>query len=54
MRSYFIASCGGVTVSVLKKYIEKQDSQVGKLRGIEPSTFSHTPLILSDRRDSTD
>ena len=24
--SYFIASCGGVTVSVLKKYIEKQDS----------------------------
>lgn len=24
--SYFIASCGGVTVSVLKRYIEKQDS----------------------------
>ena len=24
--SYFIASCGGVTVSVLKKYIEKQDT----------------------------
>jgi len=24
--SYFIASCGGVTVSVLKKYIEHQDS----------------------------
>lgn len=24
--SYFIASCGGVTVTVLKKYIEKQDS----------------------------
>ena len=23
--SYFIASCGGVTVSVLKKYIENQD-----------------------------
>ncbi|MDY6938616.1 MAG: IS200/IS605 family transposase [Cyanobacteriota bacterium] len=23
--SYFIASCGGVTVSVLKKYIESQD-----------------------------
>ncbi len=24
--SYFIASCGGVTISVLKKYIENQDS----------------------------
>jgi putative transposase len=24
--SYFIASCGGVTVSALKKYIETQDS----------------------------
>jgi putative transposase len=24
--SYFIASCGGVTVSVLKKYIENQDA----------------------------
>jgi putative transposase len=24
--SYFIASCGGVTVSVLRQYIEKQDS----------------------------
>jgi putative transposase len=24
--SYFIASCGGVTVSVLKRYIEQQDS----------------------------
>lgn len=24
--SYFIASCGGVTVSALKKYIESQDS----------------------------
>lgn len=24
--SYFIASCGGVTVSILKKYIEHQDS----------------------------
>jgi len=24
--SYFIASCGGVTVSTLKKYIESQDS----------------------------
>jgi putative transposase len=24
--SYFIASCGGVTVSVLRKYIEKQDA----------------------------
>ena len=24
--SYFIASCGGVTVSVLRKYIEHQDS----------------------------
>lgn len=24
--SYFIASCGGVTVTVLKRYIEKQDS----------------------------
>ncbi len=23
--SYFIASCGGVTISVLKKYIENQD-----------------------------
>ena len=24
--SYFIASCGGVTVSVLRKYIEQQDT----------------------------
>ncbi len=24
--SYFIASCGGVTISTLKKYIENQDS----------------------------
>ena len=24
--SYFIASCGGVTISVLKKYIEHQDT----------------------------
>lgn len=24
--SYFIASCGGVTVSILRKYIEKQDT----------------------------
>ena len=24
--SYFIASCGGVTISVLKKYIENQDA----------------------------
>ncbi|NJL21759.1 MAG: IS200/IS605 family transposase [Leptolyngbyaceae cyanobacterium SM1_3_5] len=24
--SYFIASCGGVTVSVLRKYIEEQDT----------------------------
>jgi putative transposase len=24
--SYFIASCGGVTISVLKQYIENQDS----------------------------
>lgn len=24
--SYFIASCGGVTVSVLRKYIENQDN----------------------------
>jgi len=26
--SYFIASCGGVTVSTLRKYIESQDSPV--------------------------
>jgi len=25
-KSYFIASCGGVTISVLKKYIENQDT----------------------------
>jgi putative transposase len=24
--SYFIASCGGVTIAVLKKYIEGQDT----------------------------
>jgi len=24
--SYFIASCGGVTVSILRKYIEQQDT----------------------------
>ncbi|MEG3881665.1 transposase [Microcoleus sp. herbarium7] len=24
--SYFIASCGGVTVSTLRKYIENQDA----------------------------
>ena len=26
--SYFVASCGGVTVSTLRKYIENQDSPV--------------------------
>jgi putative transposase len=26
--SYFIASCGGVTIEVLKKYIKQQDSPV--------------------------
>lgn len=25
-KSYFIASCGGVTISVLKKYVEGQDT----------------------------
>lgn len=25
-KSYFIASCGGVTVSVLKKYVQGQDT----------------------------
>ncbi|ERN41243.1 transposase, partial [Rubidibacter lacunae KORDI 51-2] len=24
--SYFVASCGGVTVSVLRRYIEQQDT----------------------------
>ncbi|MDJ0692714.1 MAG: transposase, partial [Xenococcaceae cyanobacterium MO_188.B32] len=24
--SYFVASCGGVTIDVLKKYIQAQDS----------------------------
>jgi len=36
------ASCGGVTVSVLKKYIEKQDSQLEN-RGIEPIVFLALP-----------
>ncbi|MGD1699718.1 IS200/IS605 family transposase [Dapis sp. BLCC M229] len=27
--SYFIASCGGVTISVLKKYIDSQDTPDG-------------------------
>ena len=31
--SYFIASCGGVTVSVLKKYIEQQDSSSSGIKG---------------------
>jgi putative transposase len=26
--SYFIASCGGVTISTLKKYIENQDKPI--------------------------
>ena len=26
--SYFLASCGGVTISVLKKYIENQDKPI--------------------------
>jgi len=25
-KSYFIASCGGVTISALRKYVEKQDT----------------------------
>lgn len=31
--SYFIASCGGVTVSVLKRYIEQQDSPGSTVSG---------------------
>jgi putative transposase len=25
-KSYFIASCGGVTISALRKYVEQQDT----------------------------
>jgi len=28
--SYFVASCGGVTVEQLKKYVEKQDTPKSK------------------------
>jgi putative transposase len=31
--SYFIASCGGVTVSTLKRYIENQDAPVAAPSG---------------------
>lgn len=40
--SYFIASCGGVTVTILKRYIEKQDSPDLGVSGRTPST----PLAL--------
>lgn len=36
--SYFIASCGGVTVSILKKYIEQQDTPEDS-----PSAAHRTP-----------
>lgn len=36
--SYFIASCGGVTISMLKQYIEAQDSPDN---GDSSSTFNH-------------
>ncbi len=29
--SYFLASCGGVTISTLRKYIENQDSPIASL-----------------------
>ncbi len=29
--SYFLASCGGVTISTLKRYIENQDSPIASL-----------------------
>lgn len=39
--SYFIASCGGVTISTLKQYIEAQDSPREMAGGIlPPATFS--------------
>ena len=35
--SYFIASCGGVTVSVLKRYIEQQDApEMGASGALNP------------------
>jgi len=34
--SYFIASCGGVTVSVLRQYIENQNTPAFPVRGSGP------------------
>lgn len=53
--SYFIASCGGVTVSVLKKYIEKQDSPELENSGVpwalaEGGIEPHRQPLLSSRR----
>ncbi|WP_019505025.1 IS200/IS605 family transposase [Pleurocapsa sp. PCC 7319] len=39
--SYFLASCGGVTISTLKKYIENQDSPiVSLLLAIHPTLIA--------------
>lgn len=45
--SYFIASCGGVTVTVLKRYIEKQDSPD---LGIDGASNPHQFPWLPSRR----
>jgi len=47
--SYFIASCGGVTVSVLKRYIEHQDTSDLDTDGVSnpigvPGSHPDTPL----------
>ena len=41
--SYFIASCGGVTVDTLKKYVENQGSLVAKRKRGRPRRDSSQP-----------
>jgi REP element-mobilizing transposase RayT len=36
--SYFIASCGGVTIEKLKQYVQSQDSPTQWWTGIHPAT----------------
>ncbi|WP_293144187.1 MULTISPECIES: transposase [unclassified Microcoleus] len=52
--SYFIASCGGVTVSALRKYIENQDapesrSVIAELNcraGVPPTDEPFIPAVI--------
>ena len=43
--SYLIASCGGVTISALKKYIEHQNTpEMGNKDPVQNSSHAHASL----------